>query len=835
MSSRPRPRRPFGLALLAATATGILLQLGPADASRALARQAPSAPTKQQARAAYAKMPLAFAPNAGQTNPRVRYSAQGAGFAVFLTRREAVLALRRHGKQRHGKGAALALRFLGANRNVAIRADHPGKGRVNYLLGSDPAKWRTGLRIYERVVYRELWPGIDLAFHGRSGKLKYEFLVRPGARVSRIRLAYRGAKRLSLDSAGDLLVRTAAGVFTDKRPLSYQLVHGRRVPVPSRFALGRSDSVGFALGPGYKRRYPLVIDPGLVYSTYMGGSSFDAGSEVALDGAGNVFVAGYTTSADFPTTPGAFDTTSNGSYDAFVTKLDASGAALLYSTYLGGGNDDYGVGLAPDSAGNAYVTGATYSANFPTTPGAFDTTLNGGGADVFVTKLDASGAALLYSTYVGGTNESVGDRGSGIALDGAGNAYVAGGTGSPDFPTTPGAFDTTFNGGGADAFVTKLDASGASLLYSTFLGGSGADGASGLALDGGGNAYVIGTTVWTDFPTTPGAFDTSFNGDFDSFLTKLDTNGAALLYSTFLGGSAGDFPSGLALDGAGNAYVAGQTGSPNFPTTPGAFDTTPNGEDDSFLTKLNASGTALLYSTYVGGNRYDSGSAVAIDDGGSVYVAGVTVSTDFPTTPGAFDRTWNGFLDGFLTKLDANGAALLYSTYLGGSSFESCCAVALDGTGSAYLTGNTPSTDFPTTPEAFDTTFNGGAADAFLTKLDPVAGPPPPPPPLPLPPPQPSPLPPPLPPLPQPPPPPVVRPPAVVRCVVPNVKRKTVAQARRLLAAKRCALGRIKRAYSTKVKKGRIISQSRRPGARLRRGTRVNVLVSRGKRLPVRR
>ncbi len=716
----------MALTLLAAgVAVGVLLQLGPASASSEQTTRSPRSATKQKALDAYGKLPLAFTANAGQTDSRVRYSAQGAGFSVFLTRREAMLALQRPGKQ---KGAALALRFLGANRNVAIRGERLAPRRVNYLLGNDPSKWHTGLRTYERVVYRNLWPGVDMAYAGHGGKLKYEFLVRPGARVSDIRLAYRGARPLSLGSEGNLLVRTPVGVLTDKRPLSYQFVAGKRVPVRSSFALGRRGAgYGFALGRGYDRRHALVIDPGLAYSTFLGGGDED-GYAIAVDGAGSAYVTGQTTSADFPTTAGAFDTTYNGGTDAFVTKLDASGAALGYSTYLGGSGVDRGYGIALDGAGSAYLTGTTNSTNFPTTAGAFDTTLNGF-FDVFVTKLNPSGAALGYSSYLGGSDS---DYGNAIALDGAGSAYLTGFTHSADLPTTSGAFDTTFNGI-FDAFVTKLNASGAALGYSTFLGGRSGDSGIGIAVGGAGSAYLTGSTTSDDFPTTAGAFDTTDNGGTDAFVTKLDASGAALGYSTYLGGGWEDRGYGIALDGASSAYLTGSTFSDDFPTTAGAFDTTFNGGDyDAFVTKLGSSGAALGYSTYLGGSRADGGYGIALDGVGSAYLTGYTDSTNFPTTAGAFDTTSNGnYSDVFVTKLGASGAALGYSTYLGGDeSGDIGYAIALDGAGSAYLTGLTASTDFPTTAGAFDTTYNG-ASDAFVTKLDLVAGPPPPPPPPP--------------------------------------------------------------------------------------------------------
>ncbi len=699
----------------------------PGSSSSAGAKFALQPAAEQQALVAYGRLPLAFTANVGQTDARVRYYAQGGGFSVFLTRKEAMLSLPRPSKQRTRRGAALALRFLGSNRNVAVRGERAGPGRVNYLLGNDPTKWRTGLRTYERVVYSNLWPGVDMMFAGTNGKLKYEFLVRPGASPTTIRLAYRGAKGLSLDRRGNLRIRTSVGVLTDTRPVSYQLVAGKRVPVRSRFALEpHGGGYGFAVESAYDRRYPLVIDPGLVYSSYLGGNGDDYGLGIVVDGAGSAYVGGWTSSGTFPTTPGAFDTTSNGGFgDAFVTKLAASGGALVYSSYLGGTGFDFGADIALDGAGSAYLTGHTGSTDFPTTAGAFDTTLNGDiGWDAFVTKLSASGAALLYSSYLGGSGS---EQGHGIAVDGAGSAYLTGGTSSTDFPTTAGAFDTTYNNGG-DAFVTKLDATGGALGYSTYLGGSGWDQSEGIAVDGAGSAYLTGLTNSADFPTTAGAFDTTYNAGA-AFVTKLDATGAALGYSTYLDGAVGY---GIAVDGAGSAYLTGIAG-PGFPTTAGAFDTTFNGGGDAFMTKLNASGSALPYSTFLGGSKIDDSRGIAVDGAGNAYVTGYTESTDFPTTPGAFDTTSN-LADAFVTKLSASGAVVLYSTYLGGPRNDYGAGIAVDAGGNAYVTGSTLSETFPTTAGAFDTTSNG-PRDSFVTKLDLIAGPPAPPPPPPPPPP----------------------------------------------------------------------------------------------------
>jgi hypothetical protein len=407
--------------------------------------------------------------------------------------------------------------------------------------------------------------------------------------------------------------------------------------------------VGFRVA-AYDPSRPLIIDPVLAYSTYLGGSGDDFGLGIAVDGAGSAYVTGQTLSTNFPTTSGAAQTTKAGGFsDVFVTKLDATGSAFLYSTYLGGSDFDFSLGIAVDGAGSAYVTGATRSTDFPTTSGAAQTT-NAGSVDAFLAKLDATGSALLYSTYLGGSSD---DGGRGIAVDGAGSAYVTGDTSSTDFPATSGAAQTT-NAGGQDAFVTKLNASGSALLYSTYLGGSSGEVGQGIAVDGAGRAYMTGSTQSTDFPTTSGAAQTIYAGGFfDAFVTKLDATGSVLLYSTYLGGSGDDVGLGIAVDGAGSAYVTGQTFSSNFPTTSGAAQTThAGGIADAFVTKLDASGSALLYSTYLGGSGFDIGQGIAVDGAGRVYVTGDTSSTNFPTTSGAAQTTHAGSFDAFVAKIE---------------------------------------------------------------------------------------------------------------------------------------------------------------------------------------
>jgi beta-propeller repeat-containing protein len=732
---------------LIAMAAGLLLL--PTLVSAATAPTPAPAPVwdKPKLMETFGKLPLMFEANRGQTDQQVKFLSRGRGYTLFLTGTEAVLALRQgstnslapdSGERDRVRGQVLRMQFKGANPTPRASGLEPLPGIVNYFIGNDPKRWRTNIPTYQKVAYTNIYPGIDLIYYGNQRQLEYDFVVRPGADPTRIVLGVQGADRLEVDDQGDLLVRTAAGLLRQRKPVIYQEVDGGRKEIPGGYVLRGPHEAGFQVA-AYDKSRPLVIDPVLAYSTYLGGSASDRGFGIAVDPAGNAYVTGVTASSDFPTTAGAVDTTFNGGSDAFVTKLDAAGSMLLYSTYLGGSSVEGDVrsfglvtgGIAVDPAGNAYVTGVTASSDFPTTAGAVDTSFNGG-SDTFVTKLDAAGSMLLYSTYLG---DSGSDVGFGIAVDPAGNAYVTGQTDSFNFPTTPGSFDTSLSGV-HDAFVTKLNVSGSALVYSTYLGGSVGEAANAIALDAAGSAYVTGVTTSGDFPTTAGAVDTTFAGGCiaifgcgDAFVTKLDPAGSAPVYSTFLGGSSFDQGLGIAVDPAGNAYVTGDTFSSDFATTAGAVDTTCGTDGtcngtlrDAFVTKLDPGGSMLLYSTYLGASRADLGFGIAVDLAGNAYVTGLTSSSDFPTTAGAVDTTFNGgFFDVFVTKLDPGGSMLLYSTYLGGSGSDEGLGIAVDPAGNAYVTGDTTSS-FPTTPGAVDTTFNG-SVDAFVTKLmEPTVG-----------------------------------------------------------------------------------------------------------------
>jgi hypothetical protein len=657
---------------------------------------------------------LSFEANQGQTDAQVRFLSRGAGYALFLTPTEAAFSLRKPAASATGSAVdrqasaadVLHTHLVGANAAPEVVGLDEQAGKSNYFLGNDPTQWRTNIVHYGKVAYRDVYRGIDLVYYGNQQQLEYDFVVQPGADPNVITLAFDGAQDLTLDAQGNLVIHMAGGDVMEHAPVIYQASPDGRQAIAGHYVLQRNHRVGFVVTV-YDNSRPLIIDPVLAYATYLGGSDWDEGYGIAVDGAGNAYVTGETSSSNFPTAPGAFQGTYGGDTDAFVAKLNPSGTALVYSSYLGGSREDDGYGIAVDGTGNAYVTGSTGSTNFPTT-----SYFGAPGGGTFVTKFSPAGA-LVYSAILGSSNYSR------IAVDGAGNAYVTGVT-SGNFLTTPGAFQRTYGGGYSNAFVAKLNAGGSGLLYSTYLGGSATDYGRGIAVDGTGNAYVTGYTNSTNFPTTPGAFQRSSGGGFDAFVAKLNAGGSALAYSTYLGGSNYDFGSGIAVDGFGNAYVTGSTYSGNFPTTPGAFQRTPGGGGflDAFVAKLNAGGSALVYSTYLGGSNDDEASAIAVDGTGNAYVTGHTYSRDFPTTPGAFQRSYGGGpWDAFVARLNAGGSALVYSTYLGGNDWDEGFGIAVDATGNAYVVGSTYSSNFPTTPGALQRNYGGGFRDAFVAKV----------------------------------------------------------------------------------------------------------------------
>jgi len=730
----------------------------------------------------YGKLPLSFIENQGQTAQEVRYTSHGGQYDLFLTQSEAVLALRhikhydlsplhramnlKQMRQDHKAAktaatttTAVRMQFENANPNPQISAADKLSGKVNYYIGNDPSKWHVGVPSYSRVKYSQVYPGVDLVFYGNQRKLEYDFVVAPGADPSRIRMNLAGARKLHLSKSGDLIVKVADGHIELQKPVVYQTINGHRKPVDGKYSMNGSH-IAFAVG-SYDRREPLIIDPVLLYGTYLGGDNDEQSLAIVVDAAGDAFVGGQTFSTNFPLAGVGLTTgfsNPNGFGFGFVSELNPTGTALVLSTYLGGTTPggDAVLGLAIDASGNGYVTGETFATDFPTTAAnALKPTLsvNAGGTS-FIAASNTSGT-LVYSSYLGGNN---GDFGNAVAADANGNAYVTGSTFSDpgtldiNFPVSAGAFQSTDPSGAnlGSAFLTVINtkASGAaSLGYSSYLGGDGANvgnsnvGAAeqgfGIALDSNNHAYITGATASSNFPLSTTNFQSAAaNNIFTAFISEFDTTktgAASLVYSTYLGGSGGngtgDFGTGIDVQsGTTVAYVTGTTNSADFPTTSGALQKTgDNVSGAGYVTLLDTSvGSSLKYSTFLG-NQGTTGFSIKADKtSGKAVVAGVTASPTFPVTVGAFQTALatGAAGDGFVSEIDpsvSGGGGLLYSTYLGGSGSPSAPdqanGIALGTLPTVFVTGQTFSTNFPTTAGAFQTALDG-PSDAFIVSLN---------------------------------------------------------------------------------------------------------------------
>jgi hypothetical protein len=748
---------------------------------------------------AYGKLPLSFEENLGQTAQEVRFVSHGSRYALFLMPQEAVISLQRamprdlspfHRmaylralRKAHKAGITTVLRMHleGTNPAVQIAGIDRLPGNVNYFIGKDPKGWRTDVPTYAQVKYKGIYPGVDLVFYGNHGRLEYDFVVAPGADPKVIELNLKGARKVRINSNGDLVLGVPDGEVALQRPAIYQNVSGSRHEIQGRYVLAASHRVTFAVA-NYDRSAPLVIDPVLNYSTYLGGSAVgDIGSGIAVDSLGDAFVTGTTSSTIFPSTPGGFGA-GNAIGVAFVTEINPTGTALLYTTYLGGTGGDFGFGIALDNSGsganpggNVYVTGNTFSTDFPTTAANALKSASAGAAvgTSFLSKINPTGsglASLVYSTYLGGT-DGIGanpDVGEGVAADVNGNAYVTGlttsspGAGDANFPVTAAsAFQTTLGTTDGNAFLTRIDTTqvgSASLAYSTYLGGSGANATSsglqfgelaqGVAVGASQNAYIVGITTSSDFPTTNAnafqpntappaavALGTIFVSRIDTSTTKAPA--ASLVYSTYWGGENQDLSSAIALKPNSTvAYVTGTTDSLLFPTfpsaAPGPYQKTGSTGGTAFLSLIDTGqvgNASLTYSTFLGGPR-TTGFGIAVDASGNAYVGGGTSNSGYPVTPGAFQPSLAAGAqgDGFISKINPGGngtSDLVYSSFFGGSGIvggpDAVHGVAIDSQSNAYITGLTfsSSASFPVFPSgAFQTNLAGGdLSAAFVAKL----------------------------------------------------------------------------------------------------------------------
>ncbi|MFQ5481774.1 MAG: SBBP repeat-containing protein [Nitrospinaceae bacterium] len=681
-----------------------------------------STPAPGPPQALFRRLPLHFEPNAGQADAKVRFLTRGHGFGLYLTPEAMLLVL--NGPQPEAEDAATA-----SPEPTGIRISWPGAqpgrpeplaplpGKINYLLGNRPDRWRTGLPTYSRIRYPDLYPGVDLLVYGDRGKPKYDFIVHPGAHPSIIRLAYAEVEGLSLDPAGNLHLKTTAGEVTQPAPVIYQEIGGVRVLRSGRYVLHGNRGVGFEMD-AYDAAHPLVIDPIIVertYATFFGGMNTEIGASLTLDSGGNIYLAGQTQSTDLPTQNPLQGGFGGGASDAFVAKLNAQGDTLVYATYLGGSRLDEALAIGLDASGQAYVTGRTDSTDFPTrnpVQGSLKSK-----DDAFVAKLSADGSGLVFSTYLGGAGN---DKANGLAVDAAGNVYVTGETDSSNFPTQNPFQGNLGNGQGAkiDAFLTKLTPTGNALVYSTYLGGQDREQGFGVAVDSGGNAYVTGVTQSTDFPTQnplQAVIGDTIGATTDAFVTKVDAAGNSLLWSTYLGGAGDDAGNGITVDGSGNVYLTGSTDSTNFPTLNPA-QANRGGLLDAFASKILSTGAGLAFSTYLGGAGTDTGFGVAVDLAGNLHVAGFTDSANFPVL-NPLQSSNAGGEDGFVTRLNSFGNALTWSTFLGGVDDDRVTGLVLNATGQPHLTGFTKSADFPTLKPLQASLGGGNGLDAFVVKL----------------------------------------------------------------------------------------------------------------------
>jgi len=672
----------------------------------------------------YGKLPLSFIENRGQTDKSVAYYLQSSAYSLYFTRGGHALRLTQ-GQDDAAKAHTIEVELVNATpKRVESRERLPGV--ISYFMG--PKKdWHAGIPTHGQIRYVQAWPGIDLSYNGHGGRLESVYTVAAHANPAQIKLRYHGQDSLGVDEHGNLVYGTSVGAVTETAPVLYQDIDGRRVSVAGRYHLLDQNTVTFKVAD-YDRRHALVIDPTLIYSGFIGGSGSDQGLSIAVDGAGNAYVTGTTTSAaaSFPVVNGP-DLTPNGAGDAFVAKVSNTGTTLLYAGYIGGSGSDIGYGIAVDDIGFAYVVGMTTSneSSFPVVAGP-DASANGG-RDGFIAKVNLAGTALIYCGYIGGIGI---DDAISVAVDNFGAAYVSGYTTSTQstFPVFGGP-DLTANGN-FDAFIAKVSPAGTNLLYAGFIGGSARDGASGVAIDSAGNAYVSGYTSSTEatFPGVTGPDLTYNGGSDDAFIAKVNAGGNTLIYAGYIGGSGIEIGYNVAVDSNSNAYVVGYTSSDqsSFPVLVGPDLTYNGGSTDVFITKINSGGTGLVYSGYIGGSGAEGAGAgidagVAVDRFSNAYVTGVTTSNQltFPVRGGP-DLGHNGGEDAFIAKVNFDGSQLIYAGYIGGTGSDGASAVAVDSGGNAYVTGYTATADASFPVRVGPDTFPNGGTDAFVAKISEV-------------------------------------------------------------------------------------------------------------------
>ena len=669
-------------------------------------------------------IPLFFTKNKGQFPEEVLFQIQTSSATVYLCKDEIVTVFKRQGvDESEVEILSTVTKLVDANESVIAQGEGILPHHNNYFIGNNPDKWYTEVPNYKAVYYNNIYPGIDLKFYSAINSLKYDFIVSPGADPSIIQIQYKGIENLFLTPTGDIQIDTNFGSIYEKKPFIFQEINGIKKEIIGQYKIIEPEIFGFTIDENYNSEFPLVIDPTLVYSTYLGGTDYDIGREIDVDSSGDAYIVGETASNDFPT-QNPHQGTYMGLTDAFVTKLAPPGNSLIFSTYFGGTSHDYGSGIDVDSSGIAYITGTTYSSDFPTANPLYPNLH--GIQDAFVAKFSSTGT-LMYSTYLGGSGW---EWGIDIAVENNGVSYTIGFTDSSDFPVFN-AYDGSWNGN-FDFFISKIDPPGGFLMFSTYLGGSNADIGNGIDIDNNGNAFVTGYTWSSNFPVTANAYDGSYNGGADICIATLDTitgGSGSLVYGSYIFGQGDDFGYDIAVDNNNIMYVTGETGSTInqfFPVTSNAYQQFLNGARDAFFFKLDSSLTPanqMLYCSYLGGmtggSGSDSGRSIDLDSNNNAYIAGVTECSDFPLVNSL--HTYKGNNEAFASLFDptaVGAASLLDSTYIGGTNADEGYGIAVDNNDDTYVTGLTYSTDFPI-QNPYQAA-NNGLGDAFVTKFSPT-------------------------------------------------------------------------------------------------------------------
>ncbi len=662
----------------------------------------PDKATKSQISENYGKLPLRFEKNTGQTDENVDFISHNNNYTLFLSPTKATFSLEKEkninnfvnktkvNRETTNVNATdvLTMELVGANIDAkAIETDKLAT-TSNYFLNNDKKYWQTNIENFAKVQYQNIYPGIDIVYYGNQKQLEYDLVVSPYTSPDIINLQFSEAQDLTINNEGDLVITVNEQEFYKKKSYVYQEVNGVKQLVASNYVIKENNEISFQLG-SYDISQPLIIDPMIGYSTYLGGTGSDFSNAIAVDSTGNAYIVGYTESLNFPTN-NPQQRSSSGKNDLFISKLNATGSSLAFSTYIGGSDEDFGNAIAVDSKGNVYVTGYTFSSNFPVA-NPFQlkngNTIANTGGDAFVVQLNSQGNTLVYATYLGGIAD---DMATSLAVDTQDNVYITGFTNSTNFPVVNPV--QAKSNGGFDAFITKLNATGNSLAYSSYFGGGDNDFGNAIAIDKSNNDYIVGLTDSRNLPVV-NPQQSILGGDSDGFIAKFDSTGNSLSFATYFGGSNFDTITSVAVDSTNNIYVTGVTGSKDF-SLMSPIQQTKADNLDSFVSKLNTAGNSLIFSTYLGGSGDEQANSIALDDKNNVYIIGVTTSTNFPLAD-ATQKTNGGQQDAFITKINATGSSLVFSTYLGGAGNDVGASLAVDAKSNVFMTGITNSMNFP--------------------------------------------------------------------------------------------------------------------------------------------